>query len=124
MQIPQVLVLMSFSIPDTAWISLSKELEKMGGVFVLRGLPEQSFQLLASRILKLKEQGVNAPIQIDPKSFLDYEINQVPTIVVVEEKIFDKVSGHVSLKFALEKMAQQGETKTASKMYQGLKDQI
>jgi conjugal transfer pilus assembly protein TrbC len=123
-QDPQVLVFMSFSIPDHAWISLSQELEKMGGAFVLRGLPNQSFQALACKILKLKEQGVNAPIQLDPKSFLKFEINQVPAIVVVEKQIFDKISGHVSLKFALEKMAEHGETKIAKTLYQTLKGQI
>ena len=121
-QDPQILVFMSFSVPDSAWISLSQELERVGGTFVLRGLPNQSFQALASYIFKLKEQGVNAPIQLDPKSFLEFEIHQVPAIVAVEEQIFDKVSGHISLKFALEKMAEYGETNIAKALYQLLKD--
>ena len=120
----QIFVFMSFSIPDHAWISLSQELEKIGGTFVLRGLPNQSFQELAVRILKLKEQGVNAPIQLDPKSFLKFEIHQVPAFVAVEEQNFDKVLGHISIKFALEKMAEYGETKVAKTLHQLLKDQI
>lgn len=123
-QEPKVLVFVSFSIPNRAWIDLSKELEKVGGVFVLRGLPDQSMQILASRILKLKEEGVNAPILIDPKSFLTYGIDQVPAIVISEEKAFDKVSGHVSLKFALEKMKEQGDTKMANVLYTLLRDRV
>jgi conjugal transfer pilus assembly protein TrbC len=118
----KLLLFISFSVPETAWMSLSQELEKYGGTFVLRGLPNQSFQELASRILKLKEKGVNASIQLDPKSFLAYEINQVPAIVIAEDRIFDKLSGHVSLKFALEKMAQYGETHSAKILYQSMKD--
>jgi conjugal transfer pilus assembly protein TrbC len=123
-QDPQVLVFMSFSIPDDTWIGLSPELEKVGGTFVLRGLPDQSFQALASRILKLKEQGVNVPIQLDPKSFLKFEITQVPSMVVVEEQNFDKVSGLISLKFALEKMAERGETQIAKTLYYSLKGRV
>jgi conjugal transfer pilus assembly protein TrbC len=119
-----LLVFVSFSIPDHAWISLSKELEKIGGIFVLRGLPQHSFQALATRILTLKAQGVNAPIQLDPKSFITYEITQVPTIVVADKQTFDKVAGHVSIKFALEQMAKHGESKKAKILYQTFKDQI
>jgi type-F conjugative transfer system pilin assembly protein TrbC len=120
----KILIFMSFSVSDHSWISLSQELEKVGGTFVLRGLPSQSFQALANRILKLKEQGVNASIQLDPKSFLKFEIKQVPAIVVVEEQAFDKVSGLVSLQFALEKMAEYGDTQIAKTLYHSLKSQI
>lgn len=119
----QALVFMSFSVPDQVWIDLSKELEQVGGVFVLRGLPNQSFQTLASRILHLKEKGVKAPIQLDPKCFLAYQIDQVPSIVVAEGETFDKVSGNVSLSFALQKMAENGETKMAKTIHHLLNTQ-
>lgn len=119
----QVFVFMSFSVPDAAWISLSKELEQVGGVFVLRGLPGQSFQTLASRTLHLKEKGVKAPIQLDPQRFLAYQIDQVPSIVVAEDQIFDKLSGNVSLCFALQRMAESGETKMAKTLHHLLEKQ-
>jgi conjugal transfer pilus assembly protein TrbC len=119
----QTLVFMSFSVPEQVWLSLSNELEKVEGTFVLRGLPNQSFQALASQILHLKEKGVKATIQLDPKRFLEYDILQVPSIVVAEGKIFDKLSGDVSLHFALQKMAEKGETKMAKALHHLLEKQ-
>lgn len=101
----QIFVFMSFSIPDDIWISLSKELEIVGGSFVIRGLPEQSFQKLAAKILSLKEKGVNAPIQIDPKKFQEYQIQSVPTFLIKNGKIFDIATGNISLKYVLETLA-------------------
>lgn len=117
-QDPQVFAFMSFSIPDATWISLSNELEKVGGIFVLRGLPNQSFRELADKIFVLKEKGVNVPIQLDPQQFQIYQLTSVPTFVVPEGEQFDKVTGNVSLKFALELMAQKGETSAAKLLYQ------
>ena len=110
---PQVFVFMSFSIPDETWLSLSRELEKVGGIFVIRGLPNQSFKELAAKILSLKEKGVNSPIQLDPKKFQAYQLTSVPMFLIEEEKSYDKLMGNVSLKFAIEMMAQQGETLAA-----------
>jgi len=108
-----VFVFMSFSIPDDTWVSLSKELEKIGGVFVIRGLPKHSFTELASKILSLKEKGVTVPIQIDPKKFQVYQLASVPAFVIIEEKSYDKVVGNVSVKFALDLMATKGVTSAA-----------
>jgi conjugal transfer pilus assembly protein TrbC len=113
----QVLVFMSFSIPTNVWMNLSQELEHVQGTFVLRGIPQQSFQLLAKRVLELKNQGVNAPIQIDPQSFKTYQIEHVPSFVVVDDEKFDKVIGNVSLKFALNLMTQKGQTSLAPLLY-------
>lgn len=118
---PSLYVFMSFSLPDQAWIKLSPEVEKGGGTFVLRGLPEQSFQALAARILDLKEKGVNAQIQLDPKKFQEYQVSHVPAFVVAEEERFDKAAGHISLKYALETMAKRGETKLAKTLYQSMR---
>ncbi|MFI5342794.1 MAG: type-F conjugative transfer system pilin assembly protein TrbC [Chlamydiales bacterium] len=115
---PKLFVFMSFSIPDVIWISLSHELEKVDGVFVLRGLPQQSFRELAAKILSLKEKSVSAPIQLDPKQFQAYQLTSVPAFIVTEDEQFDKVTGNVSLKFALELMAKKGETSTAKLFYQ------
>lgn len=110
---PQVFVFMSFSIPDETWVSLSGELEKVGGIFVIRGLPKHSFTELASKILSLKEKGVNSPIQLDPKKFQAYQLTSVPVFLIEEEKSYDQLMGNISLKFAIDMMAQRGETLAA-----------
>lgn len=102
---PKIFVAMSFSVPESVWLSLSKELEKAGGIFVLRGLPNNSFNELASKLLSLKSKGVNAPIQLDPKFFQVHHITSVPAFLIKEEREVYKIQGNISLKFALSKMS-------------------
>lgn len=106
---PKLFVFMSLSVPESTWIELSKEVTKENGVFVLRGLPGNSFRALAVRMARLKERGVDATIQLHPMLFKDYSVEKVPTFVVVNEQGFDKVSGNISLAFALEQIASKGE---------------
>jgi type-F conjugative transfer system pilin assembly protein TrbC len=121
---PHLLVFISFSVPEATWLSLSQDLERLDGAFVLRGLPNQSFQALAHHLLKLKERGVNAPIQLDPKKFREFNVSHVPSFVVVNDHThtFDKVSGNVSLQFALDLMSSKGETKEAQTLYKTFKE--
>lgn len=114
-------ICMSFSLEDQLWIQLSKEAEKVGALFIIRGLPNNSFKELASRILQLQEKGINVPIQIHPKLFKDYQIKCVPAVLVVENEKYDVISGNVSLQFALEKLSQQGETQLAKTYFQQIK---
>lgn len=106
---PQLMVFMSFSVPDHIWLSLAKEVEKLGGVFVLIGLPNNSFKEMVSKILKLKQQGLNANIQLNPKLFAQYDIQEVPTFIVTDDQKFDKISGTLSLDYALDLLAKKGE---------------
>ena len=97
-------IFVSFSMPDDAWLLLSKEVEKTGGIFVLRGLPNNSFKQLAEKLYALRLNGVNATVQVDPRLFHKYNIEKVPSFVTVDENDFDKLSGNVTLAYALEKM--------------------
>jgi conjugal transfer pilus assembly protein TrbC len=97
-----IYVLISFSVPTESWVNLSKEMEKVGGVFVLRGLPENSFKALSQKILLLNDLGVTIPIQINPKLFGEFDVKVVPTIIVRDGDKYDKISGNVSLSYALE----------------------
>jgi type-F conjugative transfer system pilin assembly protein TrbC len=105
-------IFVSFSMSDTTWLSLSKEAEGIGGILVLRGLPENSFKQLAVKMHNLRKQGLRATVQIDPRLFVKYNIDKVPCFVTTEEERFDKLSGNVSLAFALDKM----ETQTAKQL--------
>jgi conjugal transfer pilus assembly protein TrbC len=97
-----LLVFTSFSMPDSLWVSLSQELELIGGTFVLQGLPDNSFKELANKIHELRQKGVNADIQLHPQLFQDYQIHQVPTFVLIEkDKQFHQLKGNVSVNFVL-----------------------
>jgi conjugal transfer pilus assembly protein TrbC len=117
-----IAVCISCSVPDSVWVELSRELEKINGAFVLRGLPENSFRKLSEKILSLQKLGVNAPIQIDPKFFSSNQIESVPTFLILEEGKIDKISGNISIRYALQKLSEEGETQKAkhlAKLYQG-----
>ena len=101
-------VFISFSVPQETWLSLSKELEERGGAFVLRGLPENSFNEFAQRLSELTEKGLNAEVILDPTLYQKYEVTHVPTFVVVDGDDFDKISGNISLQYALEQTGQGG----------------
>lgn len=114
---PSLYLFMSFALEDRLWLAYSRELEKIGGVFLVRGLPYNSFKELADRIFVLQAKGLNAPIQIHPQLFEKYVVEQVPSIVVAEEEKYDKITGNLSLACALSKMALKGETKQAKQLY-------
>lgn len=99
-----IYVLISFSVPEEAWVDLSKELEEKGGAFVLRGLPHNSFKELSKKIQRLNLLGVSAPIQINPKLFSTYQVSHVPTFLIQNGEEYDKIRGNVSLKAALGKV--------------------
>lgn len=107
-------VFVSFSLPIETWLSLSKDVEKVGGILVLRGLPENSFKSLSEKIYFLRKQGVNATVQIDPRLFSKYTVEHVPCFVTVEQDTFSKLSGNISLAFALEKMSSESSRKLRS----------
>ena len=107
---PAVYVFISFSLPLESWVSLSSELEKVGGVFVLQGIPDNSFSALSKNILLLNDLGIKVPIQINPLLFQEFDIHAVPTILVQEEEKHDKITGNISLFYALQKMASYGDT--------------
>ena len=97
-------VFASFSMPEETWIQLSKDLEKIGGIFVLKGLPNGSFQEFLQKVMELRKKGVAVSIEIDPDSFEKYEVTAVPTFVLVNGESFEKVVGNVSVSYALEKL--------------------
>lgn len=101
---PSFYICMSFSLPDVVWISLSKEMEKSGGMMVLRGLPNNSFKELAKRLHSLRLQGMLATVQINPELFTKFSVSKVPCFVQTDEGSYNKLSGNVSLAFALEKL--------------------
>ena len=97
----KLMVFISFSVPLESWKDWSESLEKTGGIFVIRGLPGNSFRLFSEKVMELKKAGVNAPISIDPELYEEYEVKAVPTVVRVKGEEYDKISGNVHLEAAL-----------------------
>lgn len=113
-----LLVFISFSMPEASLLSFAKELETYGGAFVVRGLPNNSFAEFFNKLNHLKEMGMDASILIDPDSFEEYEVTEVPTIVLKGEQAFDKMIGNVPASYALETFSEKGEEQYLAKELQ------
>lgn len=108
----KLLVFTSFSLPLESWKEFSHVLQKTGGSFVLRGLPENSFQILSKKIIELKKAGIQAEILLDPECFEKYAINAIPSVVLEDGKCHDKIAGNIKLPVTLSLFAKSGNTKT------------
>lgn len=114
-------VCMSFSIPDETWVNLSKELDKVGGVFIIRGLPKNSFRELVHKIQTLSKLGVKTPIQIHPQLFKKHSVAVVPSFLITDKENTDKIEGNISLLSALEHMSE-GGSNTVRQLRQQLQE--
>ncbi len=98
---PSLQVCMSFSVPIQVWKDLNEDLIRHQGVFVVKGLPNNSFQAFAGKVLEFRKQGITAPIRIDPKLFDRHQITQVPVFVVNEKEESHTVSGTVTIPYVM-----------------------
>ena len=107
-----LMVFISFSVPLESWKEWSHALEKFGGTFVLKGIPDNSFQMFMKKIVELRRAGVNAPISIDPEAYEKFGVNTTPTVVALNGKEYDKVAGNIHLEAALRMFNEKGVTVT------------
>ncbi|MBN9413082.1 MAG: type-F conjugative transfer system pilin assembly protein TrbC [Candidatus Paracaedimonas acanthamoebae] len=121
-KLPTVLVFASFSMPQATIKHLAIDLKKVGGALVIRGLINNSFKETAMALQKL-ETGV----LLDPTLFEKYNVTSVPTFIIFEGDLkdehppYDRLMGNVSLRFVLEKVAQEGEIKSVALLLEKLK---
>jgi len=119
---PRLQIFVSSSMPISLLKSYTKEATKYNGVLVFRGLPEGSFYRLAKLVSDIS--GNNAEgiaMQIDDEAFKAFNVKVVPTIVLsktasifseqVQGGAFDKIGGNVTIKYALEVFAKEGDLK-------------
>lgn len=74
----QILIFVSFSMPDAALQSYYQETQTLGGKLIIRGLKNNSFKDTQAKTMKL---GIN--FDIDPALFEKYGVVVVPTIVLI-----------------------------------------
>ena len=89
------------------------------GVIVLRGIKNNSFRQTADHIQRLSREGEEAAIIIDPTLFKQFQISQVPSYVLAKEQkcpvgssckpSYDKITGNITPKYALEKFVEKGD---------------
>lgn len=112
-----LVVFTSENVSEISWLESSYILERAGGRFILRGLPDNSFLKWVYLLKDYKEKGIIAPIDLDPDLFKKYDIQSVPSIVLDDGKTFDKIVGNIPVKYALELFSKSGSTsELASKL--------
>lgn len=96
----EILVFVSFSMPEASLKQLSDESGKYHARLIMRGIYKNSFKDLKEKVLSISKDGLK--FDIDPELFKKYDIKQVPTFV--NTKTGNKLSGNVTLEFAIGKL--------------------
>ena len=120
---PRLQIFVSSSMPISLLKSYAKEAAKYNGVLVFRGLPDGSFHKLSRLVADISGGSAEGiAMQIDDEAFKAFNIKIVPTIVLSKEAsifseqvkggAFDKVGGNVTIRYALELFAKEGDLKT------------
>lgn len=119
---PRLQIFVSHSMPISLLKIYAKEAAKYNGVLVFRGLPAGSFHHLAKLVSDISgDNAEGIAMQIDDEAFKAFDIKSVPTIVlskpasIFSEQLkggaFDKIGGNVTIKYALEVFAKEGDLK-------------
>nr|WP_037213848.1 TrbC family F-type conjugative pilus assembly protein [Rickettsia endosymbiont of Ixodes scapularis] len=97
---PQTYIFVSFSMPDAALKEYYLEAQQTGAILVMQGLRDNSFMQTRDKAMEL---GIN--FNIDPNLFEEYQIKQIPVIIVDDGKGFvKKLTGHIPLSEVLKIM--------------------
>lgn len=110
-----LLLCVTLSMNDEALKAYDRDLRKVGGRLVIRGLIDDSFLKTAKR---LKTLGIE--VDIDPTVFDQFKVEHVPTFIHVRgnpgayESVHDRIIGSVSVLHALEEFDQKGDLKVDS----------
>jgi len=116
-------IFVSHSMPIQLLRSYATEATTYGGTLIFKGLPGGSFKELQQLVTKITNDEEEHPsIQIDDEAFEHYSVTDVPAIVLVKSNLwnsdeqsrlqfFDKISGNVGLKYALDKFKDAGDLK-------------
>jgi type-F conjugative transfer system pilin assembly protein TrbC len=111
------LIFASFSLGEKNLENLIKLASNYNGAVILRGFKNGSFKETAAFLSKFSQD--KEGVLIDPNLFIEYEIIKMPTFVLTKpcneglqascKTVFDKLTGMVSPRYALEKFSSSGE---------------
>lgn len=110
----ELYIFVSFSMPQDDIKAISKLAKKINGALVLRGLHQNSFKETALQIGEISKQ-TDWGMVIDPKLYQKLAVQRVPTFVLADVdykgdiKKFDKLSGNVTLDYAMEEFSKKGD---------------
>lgn len=114
--VPELIVFVSSTMPIEILKQYAQEAHKYSAKLVFRGVPDGSFMQFVELVHNIYDEEFPVAIQIDNLAFEYYEVTSVPTIVLSEishysnkeRPKFDKISGVVRIKYAIEKFSENG----------------
>jgi conjugal transfer pilus assembly protein TrbC len=126
--LPELYVLVSFSMPDSSLDRLADLSSRAGVTLVLLGLHKDSLKQTLERVSSLTKKYADLKVTIDPTLFRKYGVEVVPTFVLVKPAVdqnactkacapqdqYASLSGDVTLDYALEYMASKANPDIAS----------
>jgi type-F conjugative transfer system pilin assembly protein TrbC len=122
-------VFVSSTMPMSTLKEYARDAVKYSATLVFKGLPSDGangWREFAELVNALNlDDREEVAIQIDEEPFDEFEITVVPTIILREEKscinsmsckpIFDKISGNIGIKYALEQFAEVGDMRVQAR---------
>lgn len=107
------LVFVSFSMPKSSIQQYMLDAKTFGAELFLVGVPGNNIVEFSKTMQEMLSEN-SYGISVDEKEFDRFNVKVVPTFVLVKEQIsekekFDKLSGHVPLKYVLNAFANDGE---------------
>ncbi|MBY0462414.1 MAG: type-F conjugative transfer system pilin assembly protein TrbC [Alphaproteobacteria bacterium] len=99
-----IYIFVSFSMPKETLKALAGEAKKHNAVLVIRGLIDNSFLKTATFVKELGESVV-----LDPLLFREYNVVVVPTFIEASQTGYKKISGNITLAYALTKFKEGDE---------------
>jgi len=124
----QLLVFVSFSMSKISLQQWATQCQKVGGTLVLRGFKNNSLKETLSAANVIFKDRVEGMI-VDPTAFERYAIKTVPAVLVTDQNLvpcnetncpisrFDVIYGDIGLKYALEKIKNDGELDKNAQIY-------
>lgn len=116
---PLLQIFVSSSMSREALKAYVKEAHRYNGALVFRGLPQGSFRRITELVTDISDERYPVAMQVDDEAFREFGIKAVPAIVltlpasIFSEQTgngkFDKVTGHITIKAALETFAARGD---------------
>ncbi len=119
-------IFVSFSLGEKALLNLAHKSHRYGAIFVLRGFKDGSYTKTVRALQKIiLETGQG--IIIDPELFNLFSVSSVPTFILAKPlslngfertttPFHDRLQGHVTLKYALEIFAKEGDLQIEAKI--------
>lgn len=106
----KTMVFVSFSMPEELLGQTLREAASLHVPVLLNGLVNNSMPETIAKLEALTSEIKELSIAIDPVSFEEFKINQVPALLVSQGELHDVVYGNLSLIEGLKLISDKGET--------------